>query len=38
MKLVLFFSGKEDDDFIIKIKEALMDSLSLKKEKLVMLS
>jgi hypothetical protein len=26
------FSGKEDDDFMIKIKDALMDSLSLKRK------
>ena len=28
----IIFSGKEDDDLIIKIKEALMDSLSLKRK------
>ena len=28
----IIFSGKEDDDFIIKIKDALMDSLSLKRK------
>ena len=28
----IIFSGKEDDDFILKIKEALMDSLSLKRK------
>ena len=28
----IIFSGKEDDDFIKKIKEALMDSLSLKRK------
>ena len=28
----IIFSGKEDDDLIIKIKEALMDSLSLRRK------
>ena len=28
----IIFSGKENDDLIIKIKEALMDSLSLKRK------
>ena len=28
----IIFSGKEDDDFIKKIKEALMDSLSLNRK------
>ena len=28
----IILSGKEDDDFIIKIKDALMDSLSLKRK------
>ena len=28
----IIFSGKEDDDFIIKIKDALMDSLSLTRK------
>ena len=27
----IIFSGKEDDDFMIKIKDSLMDSLSLKR-------
>ena len=28
----IILSGKEDDDFIIKIKDALMDSLSLNRK------
>ena len=28
----IIFSGKEDDDFMIKIKDSLMDSLSLKRK------
>ena len=28
----IIFSGKEDDDFIKKIKDALMDSLSLNRK------
>ncbi len=28
----IIFSGKDNDDFIIKIKDALMDSLSLNRK------
>ena len=28
----IIFSGKEDDDIILQIKDALMDSLSLKRK------